>query len=306
MSEHEENGGGALMVRPQVQATPAGALVGVSAERQRAVAEIQASIMAARSFPRDELRSLDRIKNACQRFALAEKAEYSYNRGGQEVRGPTIDLMTVIANHWGNVSYGFRELSQTIGVNGACGESTVEAYAWDLETNTKRVATFTVAHKRVSKRGVTLVTDPREVYEVVANYSMRRVRSCLEAVIPSDVIEVAVAECRETVKKDVKLTRERIQDMIAKFGELGVTKEAIEKRVGRRADAIEAAQFVSLGRVYKSIKDGMSEPAEWFELEDRPTPGPASAAEAAKEMMRRRGEPARPEPAAAREPGGEG
>jgi len=127
---------GGVVVKPQI--------TGIAAEQQRATAEIQAALTVAKHSRRDEVEAVDRIKTACQRVRLAEGAEYVYDRGGTEITGPTIDLLTVIANCWGNIQFGFRELTQ------GNGESTVEAFAWDLETNSKSVKVFTVPHKRVT------------------------------------------------------------------------------------------------------------------------------------------------------------
>jgi len=44
-----------------------------------------------------------------------------------------------------------------------------------------------------------------------------------------------------------------------------VTKAQIEKRIHRRIDAIHPAQVVMLRGVYRSLKDGMSKAADWFE-----------------------------------------
>lgn len=49
------------------------------------------------------------------------------------------------------------------------------------------------------------------------------------------------------------------------FGEFGVTQASIEKRIQRRMDAITPALVVQLGKIYNSLKDGMSNAAEWFE-----------------------------------------
>ena len=43
-------------------------------------------------------------------------------------------------------------------------------------------------------------------------------------------------------------------------------KEAIEKKIQCRMDSILPAQVVSLGRIYNSLRDGMSKPQEWFDI----------------------------------------
>ena len=48
----------------------------------RQAQEVQAAMIVAKHFPRDERASCDRILNACTRRSLAEGAIYSYSRGG--------------------------------------------------------------------------------------------------------------------------------------------------------------------------------------------------------------------------------
>ena len=271
---------GGITTRPQIHS------VGAVAEQHRAIAEIQAALTVAAARPRDEVAAVEKIANSCQRIGLAEKSEYVYDRGGTEITGPTIDLLTVIANCWGNIQFGFRELSQRNG------ESEVEAFAWDLETNAKRSVTFTVPHKRVTRKGTTILTDPRDIYELVANQAQRRVRACLEAVVPPDVVEDAVNQCRATLKTTAQVTPESIAGLVDAFGKLGVSKDKIEERLGRKLEAMQPAQLVSMRRIYKSITDGMSKPDEWFHGKAE-TKEPESPAASIKDKLKAKSEPAK-------------
>src|SRR5690606_25443737 len=105
--------------------TPDGALT-IATTRQ--AQEVQAAMVIAKKFPRDETESIGRVLRACRRRALAEVSQYAYPRGGNKITGPSIRLAEAIAQAWGNIDYGVIELEQT------AGESTVMAYAWDLET----------------------------------------------------------------------------------------------------------------------------------------------------------------------------
>ena len=78
---------------------------------------------------------------------LAQSAVYSYARGGSSVTGPSIRLAEMLAQNWGNIQYGIRELSSENG------ESTVEAFAWDVETNTRQTKVFQVPHIRYTRNG---------------------------------------------------------------------------------------------------------------------------------------------------------
>jgi hypothetical protein len=243
-------------------------------DQQRAVAEVQAAMMIARSNPRDEIAALDRIINACTRPGLAEAAVYQYARGGSDISGPSIRLAEVLAQQWGNIQYGVREIEQRHG------ESVVQAYAWDVQTNVRREMTFTVAHKRDTKRGSYKIEDSRDLYELIANMGARRVRACILGIIPGDITEAAVAQCEVTMKAKADTSPDAIKKMVEAFAALGVTRDHLEKRLQRHLDAITPAQVVGLKKVYASLRDGMSVPGDWFDV--APPAAPAEATNADK------------------------
>lgn len=229
-------------------------------EGQRAVAETQAAMLLAKKFPRDQVAAMDRILNACARPSLAEQALYQYSRGGSDITGPSIRMAEAIAQNWGNIQFGIRELEQRNG------ESTVEAFAWDIETNTRQVKVFQVGHVRHTKKGQYRLEDPRDIYELVANQGARRLRACILGVIPGDVIEAAVKQCEVTMTARVEVTPELIKSLVEKFGQFGVTKEQLAARIQRHLENITPAQVVQLGKIYNSLKDGMSSAADWFDV----------------------------------------
>ena len=110
------------------------------------------------------------------------------------------------------------------------------------------------------------MTDARDIYENVANNGARRVRACILAIVPGDVVEAAEAACEQTLRAKVDVSPERMQKLLEAFAAFGVDKEAIEKKIQRRMDSILPAQVVSLGRIYNSLRDGMSKPSEWFDI----------------------------------------
>jgi hypothetical protein len=247
---------------PAAPAVGGGALV--EAESARAVAEVQAALVIAKRFPRNVVAAMDRVLNACARQKLAEGAVYAYSRGGSDISGPSIRLAEAIAQHWGNIQFGYRELSRSTDVSGVP-VSEVEAYAWDVEANTRRSINFRVRHWRDTKGGGYKVKDERDSYEVVSNQAQRRVRACILGVIPGDVVEEAVRACEITLKTSAEVTPESTKAMLEKFSAFGVSSEQIEARIQRRLDAMLPAQLVSLRRIYNSLRDGISQPAEWFQ-----------------------------------------
>lgn len=230
--------------------TVASATAAMATTRQ--AQEVQAAMVVAKRFPRDERVSMDRILNACTRQTLAEAAIYSYPRGGTEVSGPSIRLAECLAQNWGNIDFGYIELEQKNG------ESQVMAYAWDLETNTRQSKVFTVPHRRDTKDGGYALKDSRDIYEVVANQASRRVRSCILAVIPGDVIEAAMKQCELTMKTgNGKSLDERITEMILAFSKFEITEEMLSAYIGKNIEAFTDNDVIRLSKVYRSLKDGI-------------------------------------------------
>jgi hypothetical protein len=247
-----------------VVATPSGA--GAHALAQREVAEVAAMMGLAKMHPRDPRVAVDRILMACTRESLAEHALYEYAKGGGKIEGPSIRLAEELARQWGNLDTGVVELQR----QGNASE--VMAYAVDLETLTRKKMQWQVKHYRDTKAGGYWITDERERYENLANVAARRLRACILAILPADVVDVAVNQVKLTLATKVKLTPERIANMVEGFSEYGVTREMIEKRIQRRLDSITPALFTSLARVFTSLKDNMSKPADWFEFEGEAAP----------------------------------
>lgn len=243
-----------------VVAAPSSATM--AALMQRETAEIQAAMAIAKKFPRDQKACVDRIVTSFSRATLAEQAMYSFSRGGSNISGLSIRALEEIARNWGNIVSGVKELSRM------GDRSEVLAYAWDLETGFKDEKIFQVRHWRDKKNGQGyIVTDERDIYEVVANVAARRKRACMEAVIPGDVREVAERQAVLTLKTKVKITPELIAGLIEKFGEFGVTQAMIEKRIQRRIQAIEPGHVIMFTRIYNSLRDNMAVPSDFFEMD---------------------------------------
>lgn len=247
-----------------------------NSDQHRAIAEVQAAMMIARMNPRNQIAAMDRILNSCTRPSLANAAVYTYGKGGAEVSGPSIKLAETMAQQWGNIKFGFSELSRGVNQDGS-GYSEVKAFAWDLETNTERPLQFRVRHWIDSKSGGRKTRDEREIYELVANMAQRRVRACILSIIPGDVTEAAVNQCDVTMKATADISPEATQKLVAAFAQFGVMKEHLEARIQRRLDSIQPAQVISLRKIYASLRDEMSAPGDWFDLGEQSAPATGSS-----------------------------
>lgn len=233
----------------------------------RQAQEVQAAMVIAKKFPRDEVESYNRIMRACQRKSLAEQSMYEYPRGGTKVTGPSIRLAEALAQNWGNLDFGIIELEQKNG------ESQVMAYAWDLETNTRQTKIFNVPHVRGTKKGDIPLTDPRDIYELVANQGSRRVRACILGVIPGDVIDSAIEQCQRTLESNEGAPVIDLVRSVAKTfaDEYGIQLSMLEKYIGCKSESFTMNDLIRLKRVYKSLKDGMAKREDYFEMQPTDT-----------------------------------
>lgn len=235
------------------------------ASSSREMEEVKGQIFMARQFPRNVFQSEQRILDACKRPSLAQTAVYSYPRGKQKVEGPSIRLAEVLAQNWGNLSFGVKELEQRPG------ESVAMAFCWDLETNVRQEKVFTVPHSRKAGGKITKLTDPRDIYELVANNGARRVRSCILGVIPGDIVEKAIEECNKTLTgKNKSPLKDRLTKALNGFMEqYRVTQDQIEERFGYNIDAFTERDLLDLVKIFNSLKDGMSKVEDWFDKETK-------------------------------------
>ena len=219
-------------------------------EQSRAVAEVQAAIYVARQFPRDIGRSRSAMQAACGTMALAEKAFYKFPRAGGSVEGSTIHLAKTLAQSWGNIQYGVSEMRR----DDSFRQSEMQAWAWDVEANTRHVLTFIVPHAKFASGKVKQLEDLRDIYENNANNGARRLREAIFAVVPDFFIDEAEELCRETLHKgDGKPIEQRAEGAIGVFKGLGISEERLEQKLGRKKAQWTGADIAQLLITHKSI-----------------------------------------------------
>ena len=231
-----------------------------SAAISREVAQVQGQMIIAKRFPRNEEQSLKKIEAACSRPTLARSAVYEYARGGSSITGPSIRLAEAVARAWGNIKSGLEEIESNDR------ETKVRAYAYDMETNDIAEMIFTVRHVRDTKKGSTVLTEQRDIYEAVANFGARRLRSCILKVIPGDVIDYAVDLCRKTRAAEVKITPETIGKLEEAFKAFGVNRAQLEAFLQRKLEALTTSQYLRLQDIWTGMRDGVTKAEDFFDI----------------------------------------
>lgn len=230
-------------------------------EQSRAVAEVQAAVVVAQQRPRSIQTALAEMEQSCRVMAMAERAFYRYNRGGTNVTGPSVHLMRELARCFGNLQYGIAELRR----DDDLGFSEMQAFAWDVQTNTRSAQIFVVPHKRDKRGGAVALSDLRDIYENNANQGSRRLREAIRSVLPPWFVEKAVELCNQTLKDGggVPLAQ-RISQALAWFEQRGVTSQQIEAKLGRKADAWTPQDVAQLSVIMTSLHRGETTVEEEF------------------------------------------
>jgi hypothetical protein len=241
--------------------------VGAVAASAREEAEIKAAIFLARQFPRDEAAAYTKIIRSCQRPRLAEDATYQFPRGGKKVTGPSVQLAREIARCWGNIRTGLRIVSVTADM------VHIRGYAYDLETNTyiEHEDEFAKLIQRKDEIGTTrwVPPDERDLRELINRRGAILVRNAILQVVPSDVVEGAEAEARNTVVKAAKgeIAQNRedsIRRLALAFDGLGVTTDMLAGYLDHPLSDVTPEEIADLRGVYKSISDGNSKREDYF------------------------------------------
>jgi hypothetical protein len=137
------------------------------------------------------------------------------------------------------------------------GQSEMQAFAWDVQTNSRNSSTFIVPHRRDTKDGPKQVTDMRDIYELNTNNGSRRVREAIFAILPPWFVEEAKDLCNATLRNGGgKPLNVRVADAIKAFEGLGVTVDRIENRFERASDKWTEHDVAQLLVIFKSIQRG--------------------------------------------------
>ncbi len=238
-------------------AAPAPSFVGqgTAVEQSRAVAEVQAAVIVARQFPRDEAQAIRKMRTAFRQQSLAARSLFRYNRGDGNVNGETIQFARELARCWTNIHHGLTELRR----DDAAGESEMQAWAWDLESNERASTTFIVPHVRFTKSsGRKPLEDPRDVYENNTNNGARRLREMIFAVLPDWFREQAKEVVNYTLENGQgdQPRSQRIADCITYFEGIGVTVDQLEENRGRDSEKWTNLDLAQLEITFQSIRSG--------------------------------------------------
>ena len=122
----------------------------------------------------------------------------------------------------------------------------------------------------VQKNGMKVLTDPRDIYELVANQGARRKRACILNIIPGDVVDAALARCNETLSKgnrNMPPLIDRLRDITGHLQKyFSVPLSSVEKYYGYPLDAFTEMDFQNLIGIYNALREGNAKREDYFQL----------------------------------------
>lgn len=231
--------------------------------------DLQAAVVLAKQFPRDEEAACDRVLKACTRHAFAEAARYLYERDKTDVSGFSIVFAREAARLWSNVRYGFQ-------ITGDDAERRkVMAWAWDLESNVRSFAED-VFVKKVPRRdhGRTIMkpANERELRELTAARASIMIRNAILTLLPPGVKEEAAIVCKATLTEQARKEGrpKAVPEIVEGFARFNVTEKALESYLGHAMAAITAEEVADLRSIWRAINDKV---AKWTDYCGRQADG---------------------------------
>lgn len=223
--------------------------------------QLEAMISQARLFPRDEFQQFQQMVTAAKRPTFAATAEYRFQRGGKAVVGVSVKAARPLALYWKYVRFGWtitRFDEEGFGLrgfahdlqNGALRESDAEGRWLQQRKN-----------RDTGRTEWTAVTDERDRRELMGKAGAIVERNCILAVIPPDVVEDFIAECRKTnaavAKGDLTKSRQQtIRALAAAMGEFGVSSSMLEEFLGHPLEQLNEKELAELRTIHNSLREG--------------------------------------------------
>ena len=232
----------------------------------RAIAEILGQMAIAQRFPRDLGLVHGNCLKLCENVKLAELAGYSIPRkGSKNVEGPSIRLLEMVAGEFRNLNYGIK--TEKDDFDDALTQYTV--FALDLEKNLRIQRTFSTRHIRYTKKGTFKLTKDQEIYESVSNQATRRLRVCLEQIIPKWLVNDCYEKCKQVIQSAKLPSPDKNEAIISAFGAYSITKLQIEDKIGKPLEKATPEDVNKLRLILNGIKSEGIPASDYFEYQSK-------------------------------------
>jgi len=236
---------------------PSAPPVSVASEEVRAELEVQSQVLLAKKFPRDPGKAKDKILETCKRKRFADKALYSYPRGGAQITGPSINLAREMAVQYGNILTGMMIISDDEETR------TIRGIAWDIENNVRVFFDDTFKKLIYRKDRGWIKPDERDLRELTNRRGAILIRNAILHLFPSDFVDEAVETCLKTQTRS-PVSQRKIDKLVEAFARVGVSRNMLEEYAGKSLEDLSSEEYANLVNLGQAIKDGAVQRDEIF------------------------------------------
>jgi hypothetical protein len=229
----------------------------ISTHIQMMAAMTDQRVNTAKAHPRSVAAfKRDALQLITEDVETAKSAEYAKPVGKGVVRGPSIRLVEIAANCWGNLEIDFGE--PVVGDKSV----TVTAYAYDLEKNIRQpgIASTSILYKDGGRY-------PQHMIETIVNATASKARrNAILAVIPRAYINTLLEAAKKVAAGTQEPFDKRRQKTLAAFATtLKVTPEQVFAflEITGEADLTEE-HLDTLRPIFSGIRDGEAKVEEFF------------------------------------------
>ncbi len=253
----------------KVEFRPAGiAETATAAQASQAQAIVQAKFAIAYRKPRDLDDVRTRLLRECQRPGFADDAEYAKPIAGAKITGPSIRLAETCVRLMGNITISsailFEDDDKRITRIGATDLETNATYEQDITVRKvverKNPKGRTVLSERTNSTGektyLVEATDD-EMNTSVAAAMSKAIRTTAFRLVPGDLVEEALTECRKTRAatdaKDPDSVKKAILDA---FARRGIGPALVKELVGKDLNVTTADERADLKKILTALDEG--------------------------------------------------
>lgn len=259
--------------------------LGAEIAKAAQTSEIQAAVIIAKKFPRDEGKTREELLGVCELPEFAGSidnpqepaAYYSFPRGKKMdkdtgewtvniVSGASVRLAREAARIAGNIRHGFF-------ITHDDDESrSIVGFAWDLQKNVPIYASDhfkKLVQRRQAEGGTMWISaDERELRELTFRRAAILIRNSILALFPTYLVDQMVKSCKATVSGGGKGTlKERITNMEVAFKEVHrITKSMLEHYLHKPVKECTTEDLEDLRGIFESLKEKLLTPEEHEEM----------------------------------------
>lgn len=196
-------------------------------------------------------------------------AQYSFPRGGSNVKGPSINLAKELARLWGNIKSGVRMVSNTDD------QIHLRGYARDLETNALAEVDdifkpLIQRKNRMTGKPEWVTPDERDLRELVNRRGAIVWRNAILSIMPPDLVDMACAFAEQTLrrgaKKDIETGGGSTRSLVNAFAKFNVNLTQIEAKLGHPVTEASPEELADLRTVYAALRDGVVSASDYFDV----------------------------------------